>query len=55
MKLAMKACPYRTEFYKKLGDDKTKVDEQMIGWLDALESIVTDMKMVYVTKGYGQV
>ena len=50
----MKACPYRAHFYKKLGDDRSKVDEQMTGWLDALERIVTEMTTVYVTKKYGQ-
>ena len=51
----MKACPYRVDFYKKLGDDKAKVDNQMTAWLDALEHIVNEMKTVYVTKGYGKV
>ena len=51
----MKACPYRADFYKKLGDDKSKVDTQMTEWLDALEGIVNQMKNEYSTKGYGQV
>ena len=51
----MKACPYRADFYKKLGDDKSKVDQQMTHWLDALERIVAAMTTVYVTKGYGQI
>jgi len=51
----MKACPYRVEFYKKLGDDKAKVDAQMTAWLDALENIVNEMTIVYATKGYGKV
>ena len=51
----MKACPYRADFYKKLGDDKNTVDKQMTDWLDALERIVTEMKTVYVTKRYGQI
>ena len=51
----MKACPYRAEFYKKLGDDPAKVGKQMISWLDALEGIVKEMGNVYVTKGYGKV
>jgi hypothetical protein len=51
----MKACPYRADFYKKLGPDQAKVDKQMKGWLDALEKIVNDMKAVYAnnTKAYG--
>ena len=51
----MKACPYRADFYKKLGDDKAKMDTQMTAWLDSLENIVNEMKTVYVTKGYGKV
>ena len=51
----MKACPYRADFYKKLGDDQAKVDKQMTVWLDALEKIVDDMKSVYANnaKVYG--
>lgn len=51
----MKACPYRADFYKKLGPDQTKVDTQMTAWLDALEKIVEDMKTVYASnaKAYG--
>jgi hypothetical protein len=48
----MKACPYRADFYKKLGDDKSKVDTQMTAWLDALEHIVDEMKNEYSTKKY---
>ncbi|PWW75656.1 glycolipid transfer protein [Tuber magnatum] len=35
--LAMKACPYRVDFYKKLGDDETEVNTQLGEWLTALE------------------
>lgn len=51
----MKACPYRAEFFKKLGDDQSKVDKQMLAWLNALERIVSEMKTEYVSKGYGQI
>jgi hypothetical protein len=51
----MKACPYRADFYKKLGNDQAKVNQQMTAWLNSLEHIVTDMKTVYVTNGYGKV
>lgn len=36
----MKACPYRVDFYKKLGDDQEKVSAQMKEWLAALDKIV---------------
>jgi hypothetical protein len=51
----MKVCPYRVDFYKKLGSDKATVDKQMHSWLDAPEGIVIQMKTEYVTKNYGQI
>jgi len=41
--LAMKATPYRKDFYTKLGDPVEKVQEQMKEWLDALESLINRM------------
>jgi hypothetical protein len=49
------ACPYRADFYKKLGNDETEVDRKMTAWLDALDRIVADMKTEYVVKKYGEV
>jgi hypothetical protein len=51
----MKACPYRADFYKKLGDDQAQVEKKMDAWLNALDRIVTDMKTEYTTKKYGEV
>lgn len=45
--LAMKACPYRKDFYSKLGAPQDRVDEQMEVWLAALEKIVAHMKSFY--------
>lgn len=40
--VAMKACPYRDDFYKKLGgEDVTKTQAQMQEWVAALEGIVS--------------
>ncbi|SCU84603.1 LADA_0D02674g1_1 [Lachancea dasiensis] len=39
-KLAMKACPYRKDFFAKLGADQEKVNAQLKVWLEALENIV---------------
>ncbi|ODV96960.1 hypothetical protein PACTADRAFT_55122 [Pachysolen tannophilus NRRL Y-2460] len=39
-KLAMKACPYRKDFFLKLGSDQNKVGIQIREWLEALEKIV---------------
>ncbi|PUU75822.1 glycolipid transfer protein domain-containing protein [Tuber borchii] len=35
--LAMKACPYRADFYKKLGENEAEVNTQLEEWLTALE------------------
>ena len=38
--LAMKACPYRVDFYNKLGDDQGAVGAHLDEWIAALERIV---------------
>lgn len=38
--VAMKACPYKADFYKKLGGDQAQVTAQLKEWLAALEKIV---------------
>lgn len=48
--VAMKACPYRSDFYKKLGDDDKQVEEQLKAWLDALEKIVAILNTFLATK-----
>jgi hypothetical protein len=37
---AMSATPYRKDFYKKLGDDDSKVQAELEKWLAALEKVV---------------
>ncbi|SCU92092.1 LAMI_0E08746g1_1 [Lachancea mirantina] len=39
-KLAMKACPYRKDFFAKLGADQEKVNAQLKAWLESLENVV---------------
>lgn len=46
--LAMKACPYRKDFYAKLGSPPEKVETELRKWLDALEKIVKQMQDFYV-------
>lgn len=41
---AMGACPYRKDFYAKLGSDPAKVAEEMKKYLAALEKNVTILK-----------
>ena len=38
--VAMKACPYRADFYAKLGGDAARVAAELRAWLGALERIV---------------
>jgi hypothetical protein len=40
----MSACPYRKDFYSKLGADEAKVHEDMREYLAALDKIVTILK-----------
>lgn len=41
---AMSACPYRKDFYVKLGEDPEKVDAELRVWLAALEKIIAILK-----------
>ncbi|ODV62462.1 GLTP domain-containing protein [Ascoidea rubescens DSM 1968] len=53
-KLAMKACPYRSDFFKKLGEDQAKVMAQLLAWLAALENIVQIIFDFYKSGNYGK-
>jgi hypothetical protein len=41
---AMSACPYRKDFYVKLGEDAEKVAAELRVWLGALEKLITVLK-----------
>jgi hypothetical protein len=41
---AMSACPYRKEFYEKLGEDQERVAAELQTWLAALEKILVILK-----------
>jgi len=41
---AMSACPYRKDFYGKLGTDSTQVNTELRTYLAALEKVVTILK-----------
>jgi len=47
---AMSACPYRKDFYNKLGDEECKVIEAMQGWLTALQKIIVILKAFLARK-----
>ncbi|OAV96231.1 hypothetical protein PTTG_03445 [Puccinia triticina 1-1 BBBD Race 1] len=51
--LAMKACPYRADLFKKLGA-KEKVDVELEKWLSALEKIVVRIQSFYEKGNYGK-
>jgi len=50
----MKACPYRKDFFEKLGSDQEKVLKQLIEWLEALEKIVKIIFEFYESGNYGK-
>lgn len=53
-KLAMKACPYRKDFFEKLGADQAKVTQQLEEWLKALENIVKLIMDFFASGNYGK-
>jgi hypothetical protein len=53
-KLAMKACPYRKDFFERLGQDQEKVLAQLKEWLEALERIVQIIFDFYESGNYGK-
>ncbi|KAF7315860.1 putative glycolipid transfer protein [Mycena indigotica] len=60
--VAMKACPYRADFYAKLAADpaggpaasQDKVNEELDKWLAALANIVTRMESFYEVGNYAK-
>lgn len=46
-KLAMKACPYRKDFYAKLGPSEEIVRAPLQEWLVALEKIVAQLQQFF--------
>lgn len=53
-KLAMKACPYRKDFFAKLGEDQAKVAAQLAEWLAALQAIVKTIVEFFASGNYGK-
>jgi hypothetical protein len=60
--VAMKACPYRADFYTKLAADpngaapasQVKLNEDLDTWLAALDAIVARMEAFYVNGDHGK-
>lgn len=53
--LAMKAVPYRTNFYRVLGEPTDEVLIELDLWLTGLEKILSRMELVYVEGQYGSI
>lgn len=51
----MKACPYRTTFYPKIGEPPEVVMPKLEAWLSALEELVKREEGVFKNGGYGEV
>jgi hypothetical protein len=47
---AMSACPYRKDFYSKLGDDQAKVAAELKTYLAALQKDVDILKTFLASK-----
>jgi len=52
--LAMKACPYRADFYKKLGSPEDTVEEKLGLWLHSLDTIVIRLQAFYEKGGHNK-
>jgi len=54
MQLAMKACPYRSDFYAKLGPPTAEVDQELLKWNTALGDIIARLEAFYVKGNYAK-
>jgi len=45
--MAMSACPYRADFYAKLGSDQGLVKQDLTVYLAGLRKIVEDIQAFY--------
>jgi hypothetical protein len=53
VQLAMKATPYRKDFYTRLGGPDAEVE--LKAWLEGLEKIVKQMEDAYKANGWGTI
>ena len=62
VQVALKACPYRADFYKKLATDPDggpsvsdeKLNEELNKWLEALNCIIERMEKFYKEGDHGK-
>lgn len=50
----MKACPYRKDFYAKLGPPTAPVDEELVKWNSALGSIIARLEAFYASGNHAK-
>ncbi|KAJ1960915.1 hypothetical protein GGI12_003541 [Dipsacomyces acuminosporus] len=50
--LAMKACPYRKDFYEKLGGNNDQVFADLKVWVDALQQQLNQLNVFYAKGAY---
>lgn len=53
-KLAMKACPYKADFYKKLGEPLDLVKTQLKEWVKHLSEVVLQIMEFFKKGNYGK-
>jgi hypothetical protein len=51
----MKAVPYRSNFYRVLGEPTDEVMIELDLWLTGLEKILSRMELVYIEGQYGSI
>ncbi|KAL8287466.1 hypothetical protein RQP46_003324 [Phenoliferia psychrophenolica] len=52
--LAMKSCPYRADFYAKLGSPLSTVEGELDAWLAALDAIIIHLEAYYEKGNYAK-
>jgi len=53
--LAMKTCPYRANFYPRLGEPTDVVQAELVDWLDGLDRVMQRMMVVFKEGNYGKI
>lgn len=52
--MAMKACPYRVNFYPRLGEPQVVVIDELVQWLDGLDRVTARCGQLFKEGGYGK-
>ena len=49
--MAMKACPYRKDFYAKLGDDQEQLQKDLLSYATAMGIVIRQLVKFYIDQG----